>query len=55
MEVVGSMVRRSKSVGRRLEGRPKSIGAAGITNWSTAAAGCMPRLMETRRARNVAK
>ena len=55
MEVVGSMVRRSKSVGRWLEGRPKSIGTAERTDWSAATAGCMPRLMETRRARNVAK
>ena len=55
MEVVGSMVRRSKSVGSWLEERPKSIGTAERTNWSAAAAGCMPRLMETRKTRNVAK
>ena len=50
MEVVGSMVRRSKSVGRWVDGRPKSIG-----NWSAATAECMPRLMGKRRARNVVK
>ena len=56
MEVVGSMVRRSKSVGRWVVvGRPKSIGIAERTNWSAATAECMPRLMGTRRARNVAK
>lgn len=56
IEVVGSIVRRSKSVGRWVvEGRSKSIETAERTNWSAATAGCMPRLMGTSRARNVAK
>jgi hypothetical protein len=55
IEVVGSMVRRSKSVGRWVEGRAKSIGTAERTDWSTATAGYMPRLMGRRRARNVVR
>lgn len=56
MEVPGSMVRRSKSVGRTLEaGRLSSIGTLGRTIWSAAAAAWRPRVTEISGRMNVAK
>ena len=55
MEVVGSIVRRSKSVGMWVEGRAKSIGTAERTDWSAATTGYVPRLMGTRRARIIVR
>ncbi len=56
MEVLDSIVRRSKSVGRTLEaGRLSSIGVLGKTIWSAAAATRIPRVREIRGRRNVGK
>ena len=56
MEVPGSMVRRSKSVGRTLEaGRLSSIGTLGRTIWSAAAAAWRPMVTEISGRMNVAK
>lgn len=57
IEVLDSIVRRSKSVGRLCEvGRSASIGTLGITIWSVAVTAWIPRMvMETRGYNNVAK
>jgi hypothetical protein len=56
MEVPGSIVRRSKSVGRTFNaGRLSSIGTLGRTTWSAAAAAWRPRAMDISGRMNVAK